>query len=258
MRILVCVKQVTDNESPVVIEAGGAWVRTDGPAAFRMNRYDEYALEEAVLIRESFGDVTIDALSVGPPRFASTLKKCLEKGADNAVHILLEDENYVPPGVTAGLIAGYARQGGYDLIFTGVMAEDDMQCQVGPLIAALLGIPCAVSVLREHVDRDKGNITAECELEGGMSETIFLPVPSLLTIQSGINRPRYPSLSNVFRAKEQPIITIRADGIDAATRQEVLSELSYPEKSSRGIIIEGTTEEKAGRLIAVLHERALL
>jgi electron transfer flavoprotein beta subunit len=242
----------------VVIAPEGRAVRTDGPVSFRMNRYDEYALEEAVLIREAFGDVSIDALSVGPYRYSSTLKKCLEKGANNAVHILLEEEGYVPPGRTASLIAGYADRSGYDLIFTGVMAEDDMQCQTGPLVAALLDIPCAVAVMEERLDRDSAMISVKCEMEGGMSERMMLPLPCLLTVQSGINRPRYPSLSNVFRAKEQPIVTIPAGNIEPAVPSERVIRLTCPERYTSGAIIEGSTEDKARRLISILHERALL
>ncbi len=258
MKILVCVKQVADHESPVVIAPGGRAVRTDGPVSFRMNRYDEYALEEAVLIREAFGDVSIDALSVGPYRYSTTLKKCLEKGANNAIHILLEEEGYVPPGRTASLIARYAERSGYDLIFAGVMAEDDMQCQTGPLVAALLDIPCAVAVMEERLDWESGRIAVKCEMEGGMNERMSLPLPCLLTIQSGINRPRYPSLSNVFRAKEQPILTVPAGDIQPAVPSERVIGLTCPERSSRGAIIEGTTEDKAMRLLSILHERALL
>lgn len=258
MKILVCVKQVADSESPLEITSDGTAVRTDGPVSFRMNRYDEYALEEAVLLREAFVDVSIDVLAVGPPRHASTLKKCLEKGANNAIHILLDDEGYIPPGRIAALIAGHARQNGYDMIFTGVMAEDDMQCQTGPLVAALLDIPCAVAVMEERLDLNAGTITLLCELEGGMSERMQLPLPCLLTIQSGINRPRYPSLSNVLRAKEQPIVALPAGDVEPSVPSELLIGLSYPERSTRGTIIEGTTEDKAGKLLSILHERALL
>ena len=258
MKILVCVKQVADMESPVEIAPTGDRVRTDGPVAFRMNRYDEYALEEAVLIREARGDVTIDALSIGPPRFSATLKKSLEKGADAAVHVLLDEEGYLPPGRTAALIAGFAAGKGYDLILTGVMSEDDMQCQTGPLAAALLGIPCAVSVIGEHIDEPGRTVTVNCELEGGLSERMSLPLPCLLAIQSGINRPRYPSLSNVLRAKEQAVITIPAPEIDPVVPSERVIGLRYPERSTRGIVIEGTTDEKALRLIEMLHEKSLL
>lgn len=258
MKILVCLKQVPDSESPVVIDENTGWLREDDLVVFRMNRYDEYALEEAVLIREVRGDVTVDVISVGPSRVTSTLKKGLEKGANNGIHITLEQQGYVPPSLIARLIADYAVKKGYDLIFTGVMAEDDMQCQVGPLIAARLGIPCAASVLGETISEDGTSVTVECELEGGVTETIVMPVPSLLAIQSGINRPRYPSLSNVMRAKEQVLEVIDAGTASAGFGAERFVSLSYPEITSKGTILQGTAEQKAEQLLNILHEKSLL
>lgn len=258
MKILVCVKQVPDTESPLTIDDASRWIREDDRITFRMNRYDEYALEEAVLIREAFGDVTVDAVSMGPARVSAVLKKSLEKGAAGGFHIVRESAGYCSPSVTASLIADYARSNFYDLIFTGVMAEDDMQCQVGPLIAARLGLPCAVSVVKESISRADKTITVECEIEGGAAETVILPMPCLCTIQSGINRPRYPSLSNVLRAKEQELVRIVPEEGGASPATETALSLSYPHKSSRGTIIEGTTEQKAEKLLAILHEKSLL
>jgi electron transfer flavoprotein beta subunit len=258
VRILVCVKQVPDTEASLSIDDTTLWIREDDRIAFRMNRYDEYALEEAVLIREALGDVTVDAISVGPARAASVLKKSLEKGAANAVHIVREAPDYCPPSVTAALIAAYARSNSYDLIFTGVMAEDDMQCQVGPLVAAHLGLPCAVSVVKETLDPAERTITVECEIEGGAAETVTLPLPCLVSIQSGINRPRYPSLSNVLRAKEQVLVRVAPDGVSAPRNIEKALSISHPARSSRGTVIEGSTEQKAEKLLALLHEKSLL
>jgi electron transfer flavoprotein beta subunit len=258
VRILVCVKQVPDTESPLTIDETSSWIREDDRIAFRMNRYDEYALEEAVLIREAFGDVTVNAISVGPARAAAVLKKSLEKGAANGIHIVRETPGYCPPSVTASLIAEYARSSSYDLIFTGVMAEDDMQCQVGPLIAAHLGLPCAVSVVKESISPEDRTVTVECEIEGGAAETVTLPVPCLLAIQSGINRPRYPSLSNVLRAKEQELTRIVPGEAGAPPAVETPLSLSYPGTSSHGTTIEGSTEQKAEKLLAILHEKSLL
>lgn len=258
MRILVCVKQVPDTESPLSIDEDSLWIREDDRIAFRMNRYDEYALEEAVLIRESLVDVTVDAITAGPSRAASVLKKSLERGAANGIHIVRETPGYCPPALTASLLADYARNNCYDLILTGVMAEDDMQCQVGPLLAARLGLPCAVSVVRESISLVGRTITVECEMEGGVAETVILPLPCLLTIQSGINRPRYPSLSNVLRAKEQELFRIFPEGDAATFSIEKALSLSYPVKSTHGTIIEGSTEEKAEKLLTLLHEKSLL
>jgi electron transfer flavoprotein beta subunit len=258
MKILVCIKQVPDTDSPIEIDDAHRWIREDNYIAYRMNRYDEYALEEAVLIREAFGDVAVDIVSVGPGRAAAILKKGLEKGADNAIHILLDHEGYRPPALTAALIADCARHNAYDLILAGVMAEDDMQCQVGPLIAARLGLPCAVSVVKETINETKTEVTIDCELEGGITETMGLPLPCLLTIQTGINRPRYPSLSNVLRAKEQEHVRIPADTVSWPLQTEKLVSISYPELSSKGTIIEGTPEQKAEQLLKIFHEKSLL
>jgi electron transfer flavoprotein beta subunit len=254
MKILVCVKQVPDTESPLEIDAGAQWIRIDNRIAFRMNRYDEYALEEALLIKEARGGV-IDAISVGPPRVESVLKKSLEKGADNGIHILLDSEGYISPGVTSSFIADWARDRRYDLILAGAMAEDDMQCQVGPLIAARLGIHCATAVVRKDIDRSGGAVSVDCELEGGMIETMMIPLPALLTIQTGINRPRYPSLSNVLRAKGAVLTRVDAPGHGSAER---LTFLSYPQRAMKGIVLDGTPQEKAVKLIAFFHEHSLL
>ncbi len=257
MKILVCVKQVPDMEADVEIDSACGWVREDDCIAYRMNLYDEYALEEAVQIREARGDVLVDVISVGPERAAASLKKGLEKGADNGIHIMLKREGYRPPALIAGLIADYARNKGYDLILTGVMAEDDMQCQVGPLIASMLGLPCAVSVVSEAINDAETGVTVDCELEGGTSETVALPLPCLLTIQSGINRPRYPSLSNVLRAKEQALVTVPADPA-GFVQSETVASLSYSESAVKGTILGGTPEQKAAQLLEILHEKSLL
>lgn len=256
MKILVCVKQVPDSESPVVIDGRTGWIREDDNVVFIMNRYDEYALEEAVLMREARGNVTVDVISVGPSRVTTAIKKGLEKGANNGIHISFEHGGYTPPRLVARLIADYASARGYDLIFTGVMAEDDMQCQVGPLIAAYLGIPCAASVVGETLSEDGTAINAECELEGGVTETIVMPLPSVLTIQSGINRPRYPALSNVLRAKEQALEVVRP-AVEPAPAEQLVS-ISYPAISTKGSVLEGTAGQKAEQLLNILHEKSLL
>jgi electron transfer flavoprotein beta subunit len=258
MKILVCIKQVPDTDSPIEIDGARRWILENNRIAYRMNRYDEFGLEEAVLIQEAFGDVTVDVVSVGTGRAAATLKKGLEKGANNAIHILLDQEGYCPPALTAALIADYARHNAYDLILAGVMAEDDMQCQVGPLIAARLGLPCAVSVVNETINEMKTEVTIDCELEGGVNETMVLPLPCLLTIQTGINRPRYPSLSNMLRAKEQDLVRISADPASGLLQTEKLVSISYPDLSSKGTIIEGTPEQKAEQLLKIFHEKSLL
>ncbi|MBN1495181.1 MAG: electron transfer flavoprotein subunit beta/FixA family protein [Spirochaetes bacterium] len=257
MKILVCLKQVPDPEANIEIDSTRGWICESDGIAYRMNLYDEYALEEAVLIRESLGDASVDVISVGSERAAAVLKKGIEKGATNGIHIILDRDRYRSPGLIARLIADYARDRGYDLILAGVMAEDDMQCQVGPLIASYLGLPCAVSVVREKIGDNRSEIDVDCELEGGVNETLILPLPCLLTIQSGINRPRYPSLSNVLRAKEQALTMLSAGTVLSGQVETVVS-ICYPESAVKGTIIKGTPEQKAEKLLDILHEKSLL
>lgn len=258
MRILVCVKQVPDIESILEIDTAGMWIQETGKVVYRMNRYDEYALEEAVRIKETVSGVTVDALSVGPERVRTTVTKALEKGADNGIHIALDGNGYQSPFRIASAIADYARPRAYDLLFTGVMAEDDMQCQVGPMLAELLGLPSAPAVISETLEPSRETVHVECEMEGGIREQLSLTLPCLLSIQSGINRPRYPSLSNVLRAKKQELITVDANTLALPEPREIMKGLSYPEKPSYGIILEGTPEEKAEKLLRILYEKSLL
>lgn len=252
MKILVCVKQVIDPESPLTIGDDGRSIQNKA-VSYRMNRYDEYALEEALLIKESHGG-RVDAVSVGPPRVRAVLTKCIEKGADEVIHVITPDE-YLSPARTASLIASCARDHAYDLILAGAMSEDFMRCQTGPMLAAYLNIPCATAVVRERLDESCRTILVECEIEGGLVETMRLNLPALLTIQTGINRPRYPSLSNVRRAKTLAPRIVTAAGGDPL---EMLAYFSYPERTAKGAVIEGTPKQKARRLLALLHKRGLI
>lgn len=258
MKILVCIKQVPDSEASLEINSDGTWIRDDTNIPYRMNRFDEYAMEEAVLIKEALSDVHIEAISVGPQRVRASLQKALEKGADSGTHIEKDEVGSLTPFVVGSLIAEYAKNGKYDLIFAGVMAEDDMYCQTGVIIASLLSIPCATSVTRESLNTDLSKITVECDLASGVREEVTLTLPALLTIQTGINTPRYPSLSNVLRAKKQKLKNISPESLSTIETREQIITLSAPEQTRSGQVISGSSEEKAEKLLSLLHERALL
>ncbi|MBW1775851.1 MAG: electron transfer flavoprotein subunit beta/FixA family protein, partial [Deltaproteobacteria bacterium] len=230
-------------------------------AAFRMNRFDEFAIEEALLIRDHIfhdNQTSIHAVSVGPPRVSLTLKKAMAMGADKGIHILIDHDRYMSPFDTASLIASYAKDKAYDIILTGVMAEDDMHCLVGQFMAEILAYPCATSVIHQEIINDGSEISVEREIESGRRECLRLHLPAILTIQSGINTPGYPSLSNVIRARDQKIITIDAEKLHTPGKREELVSLSYPEPSSKGMFIEGTQREKAQALLRILHEKSFI
>ena len=258
MKILVCVKQVLFSESPIEIDHDNCWIHDTEDSAYCMNRYDEYAIEEALLIKEKFSDVTVDAISVGPGRVSSTLRKALAFGAGEGIHIFYEGKGNGSPHEIASLIAAYAGTENYDIIFTGVMAEDDMQCLVGPLVASMLNFPCATSVVAEDIDSKNRKISVMCEREGGFYEKATLLLPALLTIQSGINIPRYPALSNVLRSKKQKLKIIAASSLNKSMPREQIISHRFFEKSGKGVMLEGSPEEKADKLLDILHERSLI
>jgi len=258
MKILVCVKQVPDTDNIVRIDDSKTWIEYHEKTCFRMNRYDEYALEEALRIREKYPETSIDVISLGPARVESTIRKALEMGADNGIHLLTEQHSFMSPSEIATLIAIVARHGGYRLILAGVIAEDDMFCQTGQMLAAMLGLPCATSVIYLERVKDGKALYVEREIEGGQRECLHIDLPAVLTIQSGINRPRYPSLSNVLRARKQKIPQLNINDLSPPERYEHLACLSYPQPQLKGEFIQGSLENKARTLLRVLHQKGLL
>jgi electron transfer flavoprotein beta subunit len=258
VKILVCIKQVPDSSDTLAIdEQTGRMVFTPS-TVFRMNRYDEFALEEALLIKEKFPGTSVHALSFGPERVGTTVRRALEMGADHGIHLVFTPEIYVSPFITAWFIASYARDRNYDLIIAGVMAEDDMACQTGQLIAALLDLPYATSVMSTEFQPANGTVIVDREIEGGHRLSVQLEMPAVLTIQSGINTPRYPSLSNVMRARTQQQEVIKIEAPELPEQRESFSNLRLPDSASLGTFISGSPREKAGELLQILHEKAFL
>ena len=254
MKILVCVKQVPDTESAFRVDELGKSFDEAG-ILFRINAYDEIAVEEAVQIKEARPQVEITALTVGPARAEAVVRRALELGADHGVHIVTAAGQYLDSLQTASRIASFAKDRGFDLIFFGVMSEDEQSCQTGPMAAALLDLPCATTVISESILEGEADVRVERELEGGRRQVVELPLPAVLTLQSGINRPRYPSLSNKLRARKQKLkeIDSAAGYRDRQCRELVRVTLPPPSKS--GIFLEGTLEEKAEALIQIIHEK---
>ncbi len=293
MKILVCVKQVLDGEVPVRPDVSGRWFAPEAAPVWRMNAFDAFAVEEALRIRERVPDTTIDAISVGPERAAAVLTRALEMGADKGIHLVTESEGYLGPRAVSSALAAWAGPRNYDLILTGAMSEDVMDAQVGPMLAVLLGRPWATAVMRMDLsgraidaypplpdgpdasgsaerraqppesapaaDGPYRTLYVERELEGGVREALVLGLPALIAVQSGINRPRYPALSHVLRARKQPLITAPSTTPgDAGTERERVTGVYEPPPSRMGLFLEGSPEDKARRLLALLEEKALL
>lgn len=256
MKILVCVKQIPDPDAPVRITSDGRWIETDDDA-FVMNRFDGFALEEALQIREEIPDTRINVVSVGPERAEAVLRRSLGMGADHGIHILTETDGYLSPFATANWIAAHARACHYDLILSGIMSGDDMNGQVGPLAAEMLNLPCATSVIFRRMMPETGRIYVEREMEGGLRDALEIKLPALLTLQSGINQPRYPSLSKMLRANKHPLDVIPSGSLDFPPALLSVIQTTLPKKTRAGRILEGTPLEKAGLLLDILQNRLM-
>jgi electron transfer flavoprotein beta subunit len=256
MKLLVCVKQISDPDVPVCVNADSRWVDIDDNA-YVMNRFDGFALEEALRIREEIPETRIDVVSVGPERVEAVLRRSLGMGADHGIHILTEFDGYLNPFATATWIAAHARACNYDLILTGIMSGDDMNGQVGPLVAEMLHLPCATSVIFRRMMPESGQIYIEREMEGGLRDALEIKLPALLTLQSGINQPRYPSLSRMLRANRHPLDLIPSGSLESPSVHLYIMRTMFPKKMRAGLILEGTPREKACRLLDILQTRSM-
>lgn len=256
MKILVCIKPVPDPESLITIDDSQNWIKT--PDLYKMNRFDESALEEALLIKDGYKSVSIDVLSVGSENSKDVIRRALGMGADDGIHIFSDTEGYISPFLTASCIAYFIKENFYDLIFTGAMSEDYMQGQVGPLSAEMAGLPCVSFVVKQEISNDQKNIYVERELDGGLVESFELKLPALLTIQGGINKPRYPSLSNMLRANRVEIKTINSDLIGKTDPKQVTLRMTIPEKRREGYVLSGSVQEKAAELVRIFSKKAFI
>lgn len=258
MKILTCIKQVPDQESRPTVNQEKTWAGYGEYTSYWINRYDEHALEEALRIREVIPQTTVDIISIGPERIKSAIKRCLEMGADRGFHLYIDSEDYLSPAMKSRLIAEFCHNMKYDLILTGVMSEDIMSAQTGPMLAARLGIPSATSVMKLAVNASEDSIRVERELDSGHRCSMDLALPALVTVQSGINRPRYPSLSNVLRAKKTDIIEICYENNLSIESCETVAKIQEAGSDRAGVRLEGTTAEKAAALWQMLREKSLL
>lgn len=256
MRILACLKQVSEPETPFDLKEGRIDLRP--PARFKMSALDEFALEEALRLKDARPGAELWALTMGPPRAAGMLQRALGMGADQGAHLLAEEEPPPRPLQIAAAIAAWAQERAFDLILTGVMSEDAMQGSVGPMLAALLDLPWATAVVEMEADPAGRRVRVVREMEAGQCQELELPLPALLTIQSSGHQPRYPSLSNLLRAKRTPLLTQEAAGLAAPPAQEACRDLGWPQRQRAGLVLAGSTQEKAARLCHILRERALL
>lgn len=246
MKIIVCVKRVPDSESRIAKTKDDLAVDTQG-VKFVLNPYDEYAVEEALKLKEAAGDGSVTVMTLGGEESKETLRTALAMGVDQAV--LLKGRPSVDGLGTAEKLAEAIKGREYDLVLFGKQAIDDDNLQVPAMVAELLDLPCATVVTELQVDG--GAVTATREIEGG-HEIVEFELPGLIAAQKGLNEPRYPSLKGIMQAKKKPLEEV--DVGDAESRLEVI-EVMYPPVRSAGQIV-GEGADAVPELVRKLRDEA--
>ena len=253
MKLLVCIKQVPDLESRFKPDAAGTWYN-ETDLAWRMNEYDEYAVEQAVQLREKLGEgAELTVLSIGPDRVVEAIKKSLAMGCDNAAHIQDNAASSKDPWQIASIIAAYAKDKGFDLIFTGMQSQDRGSAQVGVTVAELLRYACTTTII--GFEYDNGIITAKRELEGGIKGVVTLKTPALVTCQLGLNVPRYPTLPNIMKAKKKEIVAIPVAELLKEDSLAATASFHPPAKKGGGIVLEGDVADLVEKVMAILKDK---
>jgi len=250
MKIIVSIKEVPLRDSQLRIAADGRWIE-DGDLGYEMNEPDAYALEEALQLKEKHGGEVI-ALCAGPAGAARTIREALAKGADRALHI--EDEQISSWGTLglAHLLAKAVAPEKPDLILTGLQSDDLGYGQTGVVLAEILGLPHATIVMAAEVL--DGRIRVKRELESGWFQNIQMPLPAVLTIQSGINKLRYATLMGIKKAKTKELKRLVAGDLGVSASPTAAIERVYvPHKSKQTQIIEGSAREAAAKLVEKLR-----
>jgi len=244
---VVCIKQVADTETRVKVGADGKTLDPAG-VTWILNPYDEFALEQALQIKEKLGAGEVVVLSLGGASVTTTLRNALAMGADRAIH-LRSDLVQPDPLAVAGALAAELGPLQPRLVWMGKQAVDDDQAQVGPMVAELLGLPCVTVV--GHMELDGTRALLEREIEGGR-EVVEVTLPAVITTDKGLNQPRYASLKGIMAAKKKPI-----DERPAALPEPVLEivAMALPSSRTAGRMV-GTGVEAVSELVRLLREEA--
>ncbi len=250
MKIAVCIKQVVSREWQVRVNDDKTWVR-DQDAAWELNEPDAYALEEALRLKEKHGGEVI-VVSAGPARVTQVIREALARGADRAIHVDGDHLATADAFTAADALAAAIKDEACDLVLTGLQSDDQGFAQVGVILAERLGM--AHSTIIMEVQVDGSTLKVKRELEGGWFQWISMPLPAVLTIQSGINQLRYATLKGIMAAKKKEIKAVAAPAA-AAARQRIVS-IYVPEKTKATRLIGGTPAEAAAELVRVLRDEA--
>ena len=250
MKIAVCIKQVPTREWQPRLSEDKTWIR-EQDASYELNEPDAYALEEALRLREKQGGEVV-VCAAGPARVQQVIREALARGADRALHV--EDESFgsADAAMTSAALASAMAEERFDLVLTGLQSDDQGHAQVGVMLAERLGIPHSTIIMEVHIEDRR--LRVKRELEGGWFQWIAMPLPALLTIQSGINQLRYATLKGIMAAKKKEIRKVPLpSGLSASQR---IVGLSLPTRSKQTQMIAGSASEAAKELAHRLREEA--
>lgn len=262
MDIVVCVKCVPETaEAELKIDASGKAVEKTG-LVFSINEWDEYALEEAMRIKEKFGG-TVTIITIGSEEADFMLRKCLARGADKAIR--LTDPKFLGSDAyaTAKILCSVIKTMHYDIILTGVQASDDGYAMVGPILAELLGIPHVTMVKKIELEAETARVNRE--LEGGLEEILEVKIPALFAVQTGINEPRYVSIMGIRKASQKEIKIMRLadvglseNDVGEAGSWLRIEKFYVPPLEKKATFLSGTTDEVTAKIIEILKSRGLI
>jgi electron transfer flavoprotein beta subunit len=254
MRIFVCVKQVPDTETRIKIKADKTGIDTNG-VKWVINPYDEYAVEEAVKLKEGGMATKVTVVSVGPKaRVVNSLRTAMAMGVDDG--IMIDASEDVDALTTAkAMAAAIQAEGEYGLVFTGKLAIDDNLSAVGQMLAELLKIPHVLNVTK--LESSDGSFRAEREMEGGARQIFSFKSPALIGANKGLNKPRFASLPGIMKAKAKPLKEVTLESLGLTTNQLVsFSEYELPAERSACKMISGDASQQAHELVRLLREEA--
>ena len=250
MKIAVCIKQVVTREWQIRVDDRQRWIR-EADASFELNEPDAYALEEALRLKEQHGGEVVICCA-GPARATQVIREALARGGDRAIHVEADALAGADAHTIADALAAAMRDERFDLVLTGLQSDDQGFGQVGVVLAEKLGVPHSTIIM--EVEVREGGLRVKRELEGGWFQWIALPMPALLTIQSGINQLRYATLKGIMAAKKKEIR--KAAPPDGATPFQEILALYVPEKGKETRLIEGAPAEAARELVTRLRDEA--
>jgi len=262
MDIIVCVKHVPETaEVEITVDRSERGIETED-LVFDINEWDDYALEEAVLLKEKLGG-SVTAVTVGSEEADSTLRKCLARGADKAIRVTDEAFRSSDGYAIAKILHRAIKDLPFDLVLTGALAGDNGYAQVGVALAEMLGIPHAAMVKKLEPTEDLVRVNRE--LEGGLEEVLEVKLPALFTIQTGINEPRYVSIMGIRKARKKEItvlnlkaLQMEADEVGESGSWVKVERMFIPPVEKEAEIFEGTPDEVASRTAEILRSRGLI